>query len=362
MLLIWAPFALAQLTLPQSSARAKITQLLGLTEVTIDYSRPNVVLKGQDRTDQIWGKQVPWEMTPNQMTGKAFPWRAGANENTVISFSDPVSIEGKPLAAGSYSFHIIPHENGEATLIFNRDDHQWGSFNYDDAQDALRVKITTRSGEPTNLLTYRFPAVDEQSALCELAWEKKVFPFTIEVNTPEVTLQNMRRELAQSKGFVWEGYNAAAKYCLDHDIALDQAMEWIDRGILNFGANFTMLTTKADLLDKMDKTAEANTLREKAMKIGAIREIHAHGFTLVNSGKVEEGFEVLKKNYEKYYALGYEDATDECVVNLGLAMAYAAKKEMTMALKYGNAGIETAPPSLKGVAENFVARMQKPDK
>ena len=358
-LLVATQVSHAQLTVPQASPRARLMQTIGLTEVTIDYSRPNVLLKEEDRTGAIWGKLVPWEMTPNQMTGKFYPWRAGANENTVFTFSSEVSIEGKPLPAGSYSYHIIPHENGEATLIFNRDDHQWGSFNYDEGQDALRVKITMAEGEPTHLLTYRFTEVSENAAVCELAWEKKRFPFSIEVNTHQITLEHMREELAQSKGFVWQSLNSAAKYCLDNEVDLEQGMEWIDRGILYFGGNFTMYNTKAQLLEKMDKEKEAKTVKEKALAVGTIREIYGYGSSLVSSDKTEEGFEIMKKNYDKFYSLGYVDAVDECLVNLGLASAYAAKKDMKMALKYGNIGVEKAPANIKAVAEGFVAKLQE---
>ena len=348
----------AQLTVPQSSPPASITQMIGLTEVTIDYSRPNVFLKDQDRTGAIWGELVPWETTPNPTTGRAYPWRAGANENTVFTFSSEVTIEGKSLPAGSYSFHIIPHENGEATLIFNRDDYQWGSFNYDERQDALRVKITTVDGTQTNLLTYQFPEVNTESAVCELAWEKKRFPFSIAVNTHEVAIQHMREELGQSTGFVWQTLNTAAKYCLDNDVDLEQGMEWIERGILYFGGNFTLYNTKAQLLEKMKKTEEAKDLKEKAVALGTVRELFGHGSTLVSSGQTDEGFEVMKKNYDKFYALGYEDPIDECMVNLGLASAYAAKKDLKMAMKYGTIGIEKAPASIKAQAEGFVAKLQ----
>ncbi|PHN01358.1 DUF2911 domain-containing protein [Flavilitoribacter nigricans] len=360
-LLSFAPLSRAQLTVPQSSPKARIMQTIGLTEVTVEYSRPNVILDDEDRTGAIWGKLVPWETTPNQMTGKSYPWRAGANENTVIAFSSDVQIEGKDLPAGSYSFHVIPHEDGTATLIFNRDDHQWGSFNYDESQDALRVKVETKEGAQTNQLTYYFPEVSKESAVCELAWEQKRFPFTIGVNTHEVALEHMRQELGQSTGFVWQTLNTAANYCLDNEVELEQGLQWIDRGILYFGGNFTMLNTKARLLEKMGKAEDAETFRKKAVAMGTVRELYINGSTLVNAGETDKGLTILQKAYDKYHALGYNDPVDECLVNLGLASAYAAKKDRKMALKYGKAGIEKAPPNLKAVAEGFVAKLQEPD-
>lgn len=353
-----AQTAIAQLTVPQASPKAKVMQTIGLTEVTIDYSRPNVFLNEQDRSGEIWGKLVPWETTPNQSTGRSYPWRAGANENTVFTFSNEVNLEGQPLPAGRYSFHVIPHENSEATLIFNRDDHQWGSFNYDESQDALRVKITTADGPQTNLLTYRFTDVDQKSAVCELAWEKKRFPFSIETNTHEIAIQHMKEELGQSKGFVWQAYNTAANYSLDNEVDLEQGMAWIDRGILYFGGNFPMYNTKAKLLEKMGNEQEAETYRKKALAVGTVREIFGYGNSLVNSGKTEEGFETMQMNYDRFYKFGYQDAADECIVNLGMAIAYAGKKDAKSAMKYGKIGVEKAPADLKGPAEGIVKRLQ----
>ncbi len=360
-LLGFTPWTYAQLTVPNASPRSTVMQTIGVTEVTIEYGRPNVINDDKDRTGEIWGKLVPWEMTPNQMTGRSFPWRAGANENTVITFSSDVTIEGEPLPAGRYGFHIIPHETGEATLIFNKDSHQWGSFAYNETDDALRVKIATTEGAPTPLLTYHFPQVSKEAAVCELAWEKKRFPFSIGVNTHEVALQQMKEELGQSKGFVWQAYNTAAKYCVDNEVHLDQGMEWIDRGILYYGGNFPMYNTKAELLEKMKKGEEATMYKEKAMAVGTIREVFGYGNTLVNAGDVDRGLEIMQKNYDKYYALDYEDATDECLVNLGLAMAYAKQKDMESAMQYADIGLQKAPPDLKAAAEAFVAQLQQTD-
>ena len=126
-LLVLASFCQAQsfvIDLPAPSQHAVITQRLGLTDITINYHRP--LVNGR----VIWGKLVPY--------GEV--WRAGANENTTIAFTDPVSIDGKPLPAGTYGLHMIPGEH-EWTVIFSKQNAAWGSFTYKQDEDALRITV-----------------------------------------------------------------------------------------------------------------------------------------------------------------------------------------------------------------------------
>ena len=127
-----APLACAQsfvMSLPRPSQRALASQRVGLTDITITYHRP--LVGGR----KIWGGLVPYDQV----------WRAGANENTTIAFADPVSIEGQPLAKGIYGLHMIPSAN-EWTIVFSKNSTSWGSFTYDQAEDALRVKVKSQAG------------------------------------------------------------------------------------------------------------------------------------------------------------------------------------------------------------------------
>ncbi|AFH48318.1 Hypothetical protein IALB_0606 [Ignavibacterium album JCM 16511] len=147
------------------SPKAEVMQVVGFTEVRIIYSRPGV--KGRE----IWGGLVPY----NQV------WRAGANEATKFIFSTDVVIEGKPLKAGSYSFFAIPGKN-EWTLIFNKVADQWGAFEYNEAQDALRIKVKPeKSSVFQEWLTYSITRTSDYSAVITLEWEKLKIPFKIEV-------------------------------------------------------------------------------------------------------------------------------------------------------------------------------------
>src|ERR1700751_636550 len=136
------------LDLPLPSQRAEITQTVGVTDITIRYHRP---LAG-DR--KIWDGVVPY--------GKV--WRAGANENTTITFSDPVMIEGRPLDKGTYGVHMIPTAN-DWTIIFSKNSTSWGSFTYDQSEDALRVNVKPIAVDMHNALTYDFDPLQPNSTV-----------------------------------------------------------------------------------------------------------------------------------------------------------------------------------------------------
>jgi len=146
------------------SPKAMVKQTVGITEVAIDYSRPGV--KGRN----IWGGLVPYNVV----------WRAGADEATKIIFSSDVKINGRLLKAGSYSFFAIPTKNNW-TIIFNKVAVQWGAFEYNEAEDAIRIEVTPESGNFQEWLTYTITKTGDNSAVVKLEWEKLKVPFNIEV-------------------------------------------------------------------------------------------------------------------------------------------------------------------------------------
>src|SRR5438270_1954328 len=148
-----------QLNLPRDSQRASVTQRIGITDITVKYHRP--LVKGRT----IWGKVVPYGQV----------WRAGANENTTITFTDPVSIEGKPLDKGTYGLHMIPNED-HWTVIFSKMSDAWGSFTYDQKEDALRVDVKPQTTDMHDALTYDFDDLKADSAVLTLRWEKVAVP------------------------------------------------------------------------------------------------------------------------------------------------------------------------------------------
>ena len=159
----------------RQSQNSSVTQYVGVdTQITINYSRPAV--KGR----VVWGNMVPYGLAPadKYSNGKSFPWRAGANENTTIELNNEVKIEGKTLAAGKYSIHMIPSEK-DWIIIFNKNNNQWGSFSYDESADALRVTVTPTNGPFEEFLTYNFGNITDSSVIAFLQWEKLKVPFQI---------------------------------------------------------------------------------------------------------------------------------------------------------------------------------------
>ena len=162
----------------RASPMASTSQTLGLdTEITIKYSRPAV--KGR----KVWGGIVPWGMADgNQYSdNKPYPWRAGANENTTVTFSKDVMVEGEMLPAGTYGLHMIPAEDGEWTVIFNKVNNIWGSYQYNQDEDALRVSVTPEEAPMQEWLTFGFDDNTPESTEVYLHWEELKVPIAIAV-------------------------------------------------------------------------------------------------------------------------------------------------------------------------------------
>jgi hypothetical protein len=269
--------ALAQSTLrlPRPSQKASVMQTIGVTDVSITYSRPGV--KGR----KIWG-DPPAAAASGTATlddARARPadavivpyghvWRTGANEATLFKVTDDVLINGQPLAAGSYSLHTIPGRD-EWTIIFNRDDGQWGSFTYDEKKDALRVKAKPQTAaESQEWLAFQIEPTSENAARVNIRWEKLTVPFTVEVkDVPALALAKAREAVASAKPDDWQTPLQAANYMLQNKLDLAQAMTWTEQSIKT-RENFNNLALKARILAAQGKTAEAVTTGEKALQTG----------------------------------------------------------------------------------------------
>ena len=272
----------APLTLPQSSPKASISQTVGLTEIGITYHRPAV----NKRT--VWGDLVPYDEV----------WRAGANENTTISFSTPVTVNGKPLPAGTYGLHMIPTK-GDWTIAFSTVNAAWGSFSYDEKEDALRVTAKPKAAAFQERLSYRFDDPTDKSVTVAMHWEKVEVPFTVEVDTPSVVVASLRKDLRGLPRFGWQGWNGAAAYAMRNKVNLDEALTWVDRSI-SMQENFTNLRTKAGILEAKGDAKTAAALRDKAMKIATEVEINAYGYQLLGAGKTDEAIEMFRKNVKDH--------------------------------------------------------------
>ncbi|MFK7922695.1 MAG: DUF2911 domain-containing protein [Bacteroidia bacterium] len=329
--------AQSSITLPQASQKASMMQTVGLTEVSITYSAPSV----NDRP--VWGNIVPM----NQV------WRAGANENTVISFSQAVQIEGADLAAGTYGLHMIPSEN-EWTLIFSNNSTSWGSYFYKESEDALRVKVSPTSTEHTELLQYSFSNPTNEQVELALAWEKLKVSFTITTNTDEIVFASATDELRSTASFSWMGPYQIANYCLQNDTHLEEALSWIDQSIsTGWGAeaNYTNLSTKAQILEKMDRTDDAKEAWALALDNATEFQRYQYGTNLIQQEKHEEAMEHFKASAELY--------PDTWLSHAGLGAAYRVNGELKTALKHYEKSFDSAPEQWKPGLEARINKVKE---
>jgi hypothetical protein len=271
----------ALLDLPRDSQHARITQKIGVTDITISYHRP--LVKGR----KIFGGLEAY--------GKV--WRAGANENTTIAFTDPVTVEGKPLPAGTYGLHMIPGEN-EWTVIFSKAATSWGSFTYDQKEDALRVTVKPQTAEFHEALTYDFDDPKANATTVTMRWDKVAVPFKVEVNTHDIVVEKLHQQLRGLAQYTWEGWDDAGSYLLAEKIDLDEALKYEDRSI-QVEERFENLMNKANILDALNRKQEAEAPRSKALAMATPLQLHIYGRQLQAQGKQDQAFDVFRMNITK---------------------------------------------------------------
>jgi len=334
-LLLWGSLGNAQsfvMDLPLASQQALVTQRIGITDVTINYHRPMVNKR------KVWGGLVPYGQV----------WRAGANENTTIKFSDPVTIEGKPLPKGTYGLHMIPGES-EWTVIFSNNSTSWGSFTYDQAEDALRVTVKPQTAEFHEALAYDFDDVTPDSSVVTLRWEKVAVPFKVGVNTHEVVEQNLHQQLRGLAQYSWEGWDDAANYLLQEKITLEDALKYSDKSILN-EARYDNYMTKSQVLEALGRKDEATTARNKALTMANAVQLHTYARQLQNGGKQAEAFAVFRDNAKKN--------PDQWIVHVGLSRMYSAQGDFNNAVKEMNVAVAGAPDGQKQPLQAFAKRLE----
>ncbi len=348
------------ITLPPDAdnERSEVVQQIGMVRAALDNHSPDVHgPNGEDRRGKIWGGLVPWGIHDLGFNGRKGPWRAGANENTVFSVSHPVLIEGKPLAAGRYGLHMLAGES-EWTIIFSKNSSSWGSFSYDQAEDALRVTVKPEKAPYREWLTYDFTDRRPDRATVALLWEELRVPFTITVPDPAgLYIDNMRLELRNAAGFRWQSWQAAAQYCLQQNRNLPEALTWAETAITLPGigqTNFSTLSTKAQILAKMSRTEEATAVMAKALDLPGttVFEIHQYGRQLLAQGKPQEALAVFEKNAKRF--------GDTWPVHVGLARGYSATGDYKTALKHAELALPQAPDDINRKSlTDAVARLKQ---
>jgi len=340
----------AQLTtLPDgNNYKAMVGEQVGLTQVTINYSRPGV--KG--REGKIWGGVVHNGFA---MLGygdnKPDPWRAGANENTTIEFSTDVMIEGKKLAAGKYGF-FIAYDPNECTAIFSKNSGSWGSFFYQESEDALRVKVKpVATPTSTERLTYSFGEQDDSSATISLTWEKLRIPFRVTTNLQQVQLTMIHNELRSDKGFSPQSYLQAADYLSQNNIELEEALTYVKSAEQSM-KNFNVYMVKADILEKLSRKPQADSARQMALDNGGLYQLHYYGRTMLNEKKADKALVVFRTNYKKN--------GDNFTTNVGMARGLSATGNYKEALKYANKALPLAPDAVnKTSVEGMIAKLKE---
>lgn len=336
LLFLLPPEALSQLqNMPQVSPKASVSQRIGMTDVTVTYFRPGV----KDR--EIWGKLVPFN------DGNPTPWRAGANDNTTITFTNDVEIEGQPLAAGTYGLHMIPSA-GDWIIIFSKNSTSMGSYYYKPEEDALRVTVTPVSAPHEEWLRFGFDDLTPNSALAFLHWEKLKAGFTIKVAVHDIVLANIRNQLRSTAGFYYIGWMQAANYCLRNDVNLEEGLTWIDQSI-NRDENFANLRLKSNILTKLGRTSESDAVMKKALSIAKENQLNQYGFQLLNENKVDAALDIFKMNVKRN--------PESWNVYDSLGEGYQKKGNTTEALKQFKTALKKAPVDQKARLEEKIKKL-----
>jgi hypothetical protein len=212
-LLLMSGISSAQISMPQASPISKVDQTVGLTKIEVDYHRPSA--KGR----AVYGELVPY--------GKN--WRTGANENTTITFSQDVKIDGKPLAQGTYALYTTPKADAW-DIIFYKDIHNWG-LPEEWSEEKIALKTSAKPESLNRLVetfTISFNNVTTEAANLELSWEKTLVSVKIDVPTQKIVLKTIEDVM---NGPSANEYYTSSQYYYQSNTDLNKALIWINQGI-----------------------------------------------------------------------------------------------------------------------------------
>jgi hypothetical protein len=324
------------LDLPLQSQHAVIMQRIGVTDITVNYHRP--LINGRP----LWGKLVPYEKV----------WRAGANENTTVTFTDPVTIEGQPLDKGTYGLHMIPGEN-QWTVIFSKMSTAWGSFSYKQDEDALRVTVKPQAADFHEALTYDFDDVKSDSTVVTLRWEKVAVPFKVAVNLNDTVAASVHRQIRGLNQYYWESWDDVANYYLASKTNLDEALKDEDQSI-QAEERYDNMMNKSRILEAMGRKDDATAFRNKALEKASPVQLYFYGRQLQGEKKQEEAFAVYRSTAKKY--------PDNWTSHVGLARVYSGQGDFDKAVKEMQAALPGAPDDAnRSNLEGYVKRLQSKD-
>ena len=318
---------------PRGSQHAVVMQRIGITNITINYHRPLVNKR------KVWGGLVPFGQV----------WRAGANENTTIEFTDAVTVEGQPLAKGTYGLHMVPGET-DWTVIFSKNSVSWGSFSYDQSEDALRVTVKSHPDEFHNALTYDFDDLAPNSTVVTMRWDKVAVPFKVEANVTDIVQASLRNQLRGRAQYEWEGWEDAAEYLLDNKLSPEDALKYANNSI-QVEDRFENQISKYRALTALNRNDEAAAARKHAFEIGSANQIHGFGRQLQQQGKQDQAFEVFRANIKKN--------PNHWTSHSELARIACSTGDFDTAVKEMKLAVAVAPDQIKAPLEGLVKRLEQ---
>jgi tetratricopeptide (TPR) repeat protein len=346
----------AQLDLPPggNNPRATISEEVGITSITIKYSRPDV----NKREGKIWGdgNLITYGFsTQNFITNTNIsPWRAGANENTVITFEHDIKVEGQPLKAGTYSIHMAMGADN-VTIIFNSKIEAWGSFYYEEKYDLLRINVKPVAlDKSVEYLKYEFIEHKEKYCVIAMQWEKLSVPFKVDVDVDNIVVARVREELTNRKGFTPALLLQATQFCFNKNINLQEALDWSKRAIDGVGGQKTYITLRnlATAYEKLNRLPEADSTMKEALTIATANQYTAYGRQLITQKRADKAMEVFTASKKRY--------GDILGVNNGLMSGYSAKGDFKNAVKFAEKAIVQAPnEAVKKQIEGFIVKLKE---
>jgi hypothetical protein len=329
----------AQMDVPpaQGNIRASISEEVGITGITIKYSRPDV----GGREGKIWGdgKVVTYGFSTFSFitNGNTAPWRAGANENTTITFEHDVKVEGKDLKAGTYGLHMAMTPDN-VTIIFSNQSDAWGSFYYEEKYDALRVNVKpVMLDKSVEWLKYEFIEHKEKHCVIAMQWERLSVPFKVEVDVDNIVLARLREQVTSQKGFNSTNMIQASQYCFNKNINLEEALGWAQRAVAGFQGqrSYVSLRNLATGYEKLNRLLQADSVMNEALTMANTNQYVAYGRALITQKRNDKAMEILQAAKTKF--------GDVFAVNNAMTFGYSSKGDFKKALEYANKALAQAP-------------------
>lgn len=252
--------------LPQASPRGEVEQIVGLTKVEVDYSRPSV------RGRVIFGDLLAYGQ----------PWRLGANAATTIEFGGPVVFEGQKIEKGKYSMFAIPHD-GAWEIILNKDPKVWGN-NRNEKEDVARLKVKVEPNDFTETLLISFDEVKDDKARMDIRWEKVRVSLWIHADATEQSMENIKKALS-GKDVSAGAYANSARFAVDRGVMTKEALTWAQKAV-DMDARYYWMHTLALCQAANGMTKEAIATAEKSM--AAAKEAGDRAYMRLNEEKIRE--------------------------------------------------------------------------